>query len=498
MAPHSSTPFRRGGLAFLCAMLFAGLLASSGPAWPATTPDRLALVIGNSRYDALGTLANAAGDARAMADALAALGYQARLVIDADELTLRREIRDFAGASAGADIALVYYAGHGAQIGGSNYLLPTDMGILERETDILLTGLKVDDLVNSLMATTKILFLDACRDNPALVQNLVSGRGGAGRGLAPANGGTLLPPEAGGGVFIAYATDSGAIALDGSGEHSHFATALLTHLHAPVSIDDMFALVTRDVRAATANEQRPYKYASLESIVCLAGPCGTVTQTGAMTVAVTTNNDDLRRTHDEWTIFEMHGNAPQYIRLSSIAQHGTRFSADIRSAWINGEGTEPLPEGTHWIAKTVTNCDARRGTVAEQTIHAADGSALFRDIFGEPQFITLINDIAPDNDFFGEWVLLCGNAVALPLHAHGEAWGPDYRTLMTLRETGRRSGTVWQAPIKRERPPFSSPLPSMRPTRRCRSWSARTCGTRFPWPPPMRARSGAGLLQACL
>src|SRR5690606_35106529 len=139
-------------------------------------------------------------------------GYRTRLVLDADEMTLRREVRDFAGLSASADIALVYYAGHGAQIGGQNYLLPTDMGIPERETDILLTGLKVDDLINSLMATTKIVFLDACRDNPALVRNLVSGRGGVTRGLAPANGGTLLPPAAGGGVFIAYATDSGAVA----------------------------------------------------------------------------------------------------------------------------------------------------------------------------------------------------------------------------------------------------------------------------------------------
>jgi len=349
-----------------CCLMLMALAAPHEPVRSAETQGRMALVVGNSRYDTLGTLANAERDAQAMANALAALGYQTRLVIDADELTLRREARDFAGASAGAEIALVYYAGHTAQIGGSNYLLPTDMGIPERETDILLTGLKVDDLVNSLMATTKVLFLDACRDNPALVQSLVSSRGGgAARGLAPANGGTLARPEAGGGVFIAYATDSGAIALDGSGEHSPFATALLTHLRAPVSIDEMFALVTRDVRAATANEQRPYKYASLESIVCLAGPCGTVMQASAISVDIATNGPDPRRTHDEWTIFDIHGGAPQYVRLSTIEQHGTRFSADIRSACINGAGQEPCPEGTYWITRTMIDCDARRGTVTE-------------------------------------------------------------------------------------------------------------------------------------
>ena len=99
---------------------------------------------------------------------------------------MRRAVRKFAGESTKADIALVFYAGHGAQVNGENYVLPVDIDIPRTESDIQLTGLKVDDLVNSIRARTKVVFLDACRDNPALFKNLVKGRGAYPTGLAPA------------------------------------------------------------------------------------------------------------------------------------------------------------------------------------------------------------------------------------------------------------------------------------------------------------------------
>jgi hypothetical protein len=234
---------------------------------------KIALVIGNSTYINLPHLSNPTNDARSIADLLTKIGFSTHLVLDASDQAIRRETRAFSNQSSNADIALVFYAGHGAQVNGENYFLPIDMDIPKNETDIQLSALKVDDLVNSIRGSTKIVFLDACRDNPALFKNLVKGRGTYPNGLAPANASTLEPARQGGGVFIAYATESGSVALDGNGQHSPFTQALLRNLDKPISIDDLFSLVTREVRLATKNSQRPYKYASLENIICLTGEC---------------------------------------------------------------------------------------------------------------------------------------------------------------------------------------------------------------------------------
>jgi hypothetical protein len=172
---------------------------------PAALPRdvRVALVIGNSKYANLPKLANPTNDAQAMADVLGKMGYTTRLLLNASEQDLRREVRKFAGESGKADVALVFYAGHGAQLNGENYLLPADMDIPQTEADIQLSGLKVDDLINSIRSSTKIVFLDACRDNPALFKNLAKGRGGRAAGLAPATGSNLDPGKPGGGIFIA-------------------------------------------------------------------------------------------------------------------------------------------------------------------------------------------------------------------------------------------------------------------------------------------------------
>jgi len=149
------------------------------------TKTRLALVIGNSNYSNLSRLTNPANDARALSNVLSNMGFTTRLVLDASEQTLRKEVRNFASQSNKVDIALAFYAGHGAQVNGENYLLPTDIDIPKTESDIQLTGLKVDDLVNSMQSNTKVVFLDACRDNPALFKNLVKGRGSYATGLRP-------------------------------------------------------------------------------------------------------------------------------------------------------------------------------------------------------------------------------------------------------------------------------------------------------------------------
>ena len=233
---------------------------------------RLALVIGNSNYVYLPKLSNPANDARAITEILKKLGYKTRLLLDASEQNIRREVRQFASELRQSRRCSCIFAGHGAQVNGNNYLLPTDIDIPRTEVDIQFTGLKVDDLVNSIRSNTKIVFLDACRDNPALFKNIVRGRGSPPVGLAPATA-SNFEPKPGGGVFIAYATDAGSVADDGKGQHSPFTQALLRNIQKPISIDDMFSLVTREVRLVTKNAQRPYKYASLENIVCVTPAC---------------------------------------------------------------------------------------------------------------------------------------------------------------------------------------------------------------------------------
>jgi uncharacterized caspase-like protein len=392
---------------------------------------RIALVVGNSGYANLPRLANPANDAEAIAETLGKMGYGTRLLLNASEQDLRREIRKFAAESNKADVALVFYAGHGAQWNGENYLLPSDIDIPHTEADIQFSGLKVDDLVNSIRSNTKIVFLDACRDNPALFKNLAKGRGGRAAGLAPTVGSNLEPGKPGGGIFIAYATDSGSIAADGSGKHSPFTQALLRYLQQPMSIDDMFSLVTREVRLVTNYAQRPYKYASLEAIVCLTGPCSGSSQAvpaandpvqeikrseaeelqialrtnsvGALQTYLTKYPETAKRSEllntiarlrraefTEWTLYELDGNGfPHFMKLSSIKQIGARVAVEKRSLVDPAASGRKFPEGSYSEALTVVDCTAPRIAAAESRISDPTGKVLYAYKWADPQFLDL-------------------------------------------------------------------------------------------------------------
>jgi uncharacterized caspase-like protein len=190
--PENGQETMRSSLTWIVALLLLTLCTLQAEA-----AERIALVIGNSNYKELGRLPTASADAKAIAATFDALAYKTTLILDANEEDIRKDARTFAKDSQMASIAVVYYAGHGAQVNGENYLLPVDMGIPSNEADIELTGLKVDDLVNSIRSGTKIIFLDACRDNPALFKNLATGRGTPEAGLAATVASKLRPPNPG-------------------------------------------------------------------------------------------------------------------------------------------------------------------------------------------------------------------------------------------------------------------------------------------------------------
>lgn len=248
-------------------IVLSGQCALAAPA----PPTRLAVVIANAKYREIGELKNPAQDGQLVQSALQTAGFEVQYRNDLDDPAFRATLRQLARDSSRYEITLVYYAGHGVQVGGVNFLVPVDLKPPEQEDDIRLASISADDVLSVIKSPYRILVLDACRDNPVISRSLRRGRGIVyKRGLAP-----VSPTSEGeGGIFIAYSTQSDAVALDGEGKYSPFAEAFAHHVGASASIDDMFALVTHDVLQATKGAQRPFKYASIDRVFCLAGACG--------------------------------------------------------------------------------------------------------------------------------------------------------------------------------------------------------------------------------
>jgi uncharacterized caspase-like protein len=227
---------------------------------PALAEKRVALVIGMSQYQQVPRLANPARDADAMTALFKKAGFN---VVDSERdlsiADLRRVIREFSETSRDADISVVYYAGHGIEVDGNNYLVPADAKLLsdfdvEDETVSLDRVLKALDPVRRL----KLVILDACRDNPfaRTMKRSVASRS-IGRGLAkiePAMSDTL----------IAFAAKAGAVASDGDGANSPFAAALVKYIAEPgLDLRLAFGRVRDEVLKSTGNRQEPFVYGSL-------------------------------------------------------------------------------------------------------------------------------------------------------------------------------------------------------------------------------------------
>jgi uncharacterized caspase-like protein len=231
----------------------------------APTSTRLALVIGNGAYTNAPALANPASDARSIAQPLREMGFEVIEATDLDRGAMDRAILDFLRKAAAAQMALLFYAGHGVQIDGKNYLVPIDAKQVTRETagfelidvDRILAGL--DD-----EARANIIILDACRDNPIDNQLAMSRSGARGGGLAAYT-------NVGSGMLIAFATAPGKTAIDGTSEHSPFTAALLKHMRTPrLEVNQMLTRVRIDVVAATEKRQVPWVNSSLLGEVYLA------------------------------------------------------------------------------------------------------------------------------------------------------------------------------------------------------------------------------------
>ena len=233
---------------------------------PALAAERVALVVGNAAYEQeIAVLKNPVNDATAVAAALRRLGFEVIEGVDLDEDDFYDKIGAFEDAMGSANVALFFYAGHGLQVEGRNYLAPVDLK-LERKQDLRRHAIELDAVLEVMRSETNLVILDACRNNPLaaeLARSLGLSRAAvASRGLARVDSAS--------GTLIAYATEPGSVAADGTGDHSPYTAALLEHLETPsLSVQDLFTEVTASVLKRTGERQKPWTHSSLSKIVRL-------------------------------------------------------------------------------------------------------------------------------------------------------------------------------------------------------------------------------------
>jgi hypothetical protein len=225
------------------------------PAWADT---RVALVIGNSTYQNVSALPNPVNDANDISASLSRLGFDVKTLTNAKFDDMRRALISFGQRARGADFAVIFFAGHGLEIGGENWLIPVDAQ-LTTDLDVANESVGLQTLTRAVSNTTKLglVILDACRSNPFLPKmqrtNLTRA---VDRGFA-----RVEPSD---NVLVAYSARDGTTAKDGSGRNSPFTSSLLKNIETPgLEVRFLFANVRDDVMASTQREQQPFIYGSL-------------------------------------------------------------------------------------------------------------------------------------------------------------------------------------------------------------------------------------------
>jgi uncharacterized caspase-like protein len=233
----------------------------NAPAAPIDAGHRVALVIGNSKYRNVPLLPNPVHDAEMVARVLKRTGFEkATLVEDVDKDAMVGALRNFAIEAEKADWAVIYYAGHGMEVGGVNYLIPVDAR-LATDRDISFEAVPLDQVLNAAGRADRLrlVILDACRDNPFKSQMkriLAVAARSVSLGLAP------IEPDPG--TLVVYAAKGGEQASDGDGDHGPFATAFVKDVTIPgLEVRRLFDFVRDDVLEATHHQQQPFSYGSI-------------------------------------------------------------------------------------------------------------------------------------------------------------------------------------------------------------------------------------------
>ena len=304
---------------------------------------QVALVVGNSTYAHIGRLPNPENDAVDMAAALRRIGFEVTTELDVDRGDLTEALRAFTRRSAGADVSLVFYAGHGLEMDGTNYLVPVDAR-LKRDVDVRYETVTLDDLlVATVGARLRLVILDACRNNP-LARSMQ--RTVASRSVSGGSFGQLDEDLLGDETLVAYAAAAGTTAADGTGRNSPYTSALLAHLDEPLEILTLFRRVRARVLEATNGEQRPHEYQSLLREHYLSGA------PAVEAVTVEAAAPDLA----DVDVGEL-----DVAQLRALAERGaTDAQAELGVRYAAGRGVErDFGEAVAWYRRAVAQGDAR-------------------------------------------------------------------------------------------------------------------------------------------
>jgi len=362
-----------GRTKFYSFFLAAALLLVGQPAF---AEKRVALVIGNGAYQNVARLTNPVNDGNTIAATLKGAGFD--IVDNRHDLgaaDTRRALRDFADRARDADIAVVYYAGHGIEVDGGNYLIPVDAK-LERDTDVYDEALSLDRVLLAIEPAKKLrlVILDACRDNPFAksMKRTVASRA-IGQGLAK------VEPSSPN-MLIAYSAKAGFTAADGDGANSPFTVALSKHLTTPgLDVRRAFGFVRDDVMKTTNNRQEPFVYGSLggEDVPLVPAP------KAAAPVAAASPQAEMRR---DYELALQIGNKSalsaflaQYpdgfyaslakLQLEKLSAEDTRVAAAEKARLAEQERARLAAEGTQKVALAKAEADAK---AAEQARIAAE------------------------------------------------------------------------------------------------------------------------------
>ncbi len=343
---------------------------------PALADKRVALVIGNSAYQNVTKLPNPASDAGAVAELLRAAKFD--VVESKHDLTItemRRAFREFSDRVRDADIAVVYYAGHGLEIDGTNYLIPVD-AVLQRDTDAYDEAVTLDRALQVIEPAKKLrlVILDACRDNPfARTMKRTMASRALGRGLAGVEPGK---PN----TLIAFAAKGGSTADDGNGAHSPFTTSLLQHLTAPgLDIRRSLGLIRDDVMKATNDRQEPFVYGSLggDDVSLVPGPKAAPSQAEADPQVPIRRDYELALqlgTRDGWSSFLRRYSDGFYAdlargQLNKLAAEEAQVAAAVKARQAEAEKARLATEQATAAAQAKAAAEAR---AAEQANQAAE------------------------------------------------------------------------------------------------------------------------------
>ncbi len=237
----------------------------------AAATERVALVLGMGAYQTIEPLENTRNDARSIADALGGIGFDVTLSLDATASQLQQLMEDFAFRSETADLALIYFAGHGVEVQGENFLIPVDAKI-SSNLDIQRQSISLKQMLASVERARKmrIVILDSCRDNPlgdSIDLAQTSQQSTQPTNSATRGGGGLAAAKPDRGTLVAFAARDGQVALDGTGENSPYARALIDKMVKPgLEISLMFRQVRDMVLQETKNLQEPHTYGSLTGV----------------------------------------------------------------------------------------------------------------------------------------------------------------------------------------------------------------------------------------